>query len=478
MRVSGTFGDRTVGLLARCSLERAAVSVSTGACRVDAAAGSYARRTPEQSVLYLVVREHLETFLTMVREERGKDLPHYVEQELRRFLRCGVLAHGFLRVACLECGEEIIVAFSCKCRGACPSCSARRMCGTAAHLVDRVMPVDVAVRQWVLTVPHEVRRLLALRPAALTGCGRIFVEELARWQKQAAKARGIDGGETGAVTFVQRFNSMLGCFVHFHLVVPDGVFTRTSKDAAAATFHRGPAPSRQDIAAVAARVELRMTRWLRRRGFVDERPEEERSNETAEPSPLEVCMQLSLFGGTFLCLDDDGTPVPVASPRARAGNNSPWAAETGGFNVHAGVTVDATDREGLERLLRYGARPAFSSERLSLLPDGRVAYLLRRPRSNGATHLVLDPIVFLARIASLNGTAVRTWTSMRFISSSCSSRYASAMLRIRPRRSFRLRTCSESTSTSLKRPRKTFSIIRCRASAPTVGFDRNASNSG
>ena len=48
------------------------MSVST-ACRVDAAAGSYARRTPEQSVLYLVVREHLETFLTMVREERGKD---------------------------------------------------------------------------------------------------------------------------------------------------------------------------------------------------------------------------------------------------------------------------------------------------------------------------------------------------------------------------------------------------------------------
>jgi hypothetical protein len=71
------------------------------------------------------------------------------------------------------------------------------------------------------------------------------------------------------------------------------------------------------------------------------------------------------------------------------------------LNVHAGVTIDAPDREGLERLLRYGARPAFSSERLSLLRDGRVAYLLRRPRSNGATHLVLDPIVFLARIASL-----------------------------------------------------------------------------
>ena len=42
---------------------------------------SYERRRPENSALHFVVREHLETFLTTVREERGKDLPHYVEQE-------------------------------------------------------------------------------------------------------------------------------------------------------------------------------------------------------------------------------------------------------------------------------------------------------------------------------------------------------------------------------------------------------------
>jgi hypothetical protein len=50
------------------------------------------------------------------------------------------------------------------------------------------------------------------------GCAsfnRIFVEEIACWQKQKAKAASIEGGETGAITFVQRFNAMLGCFVHF-----------------------------------------------------------------------------------------------------------------------------------------------------------------------------------------------------------------------------------------------------------------------
>jgi hypothetical protein len=317
------------------------------------ASGSYARREPENTVLHRIVREHLATFLATVREERGKSLPRYVEEELRRYVRCGILAHGFLRVVCAKCRQEIVVAFSCKCRGACPSCSARRMCDAAAHLVDHVLP-DVPVRQWVLTAPHEVRRVLALRPDALTAQGRIFVEEIARWQKHAART----SGEPFAVTFVQRFNSTLGCFVHFHVLVPDGVFTRTEGDGSV-VFREGPAPTRAEIASVAARVEKRMRRWLRHRGLLDERAEEALSNEAPELSPLEACMQLSLFGSMYVRLGRDGVPAPLAGEEARfrAAGKGPWVAEASGFNVHAGVTVHSGDREGLERLCRYGARP-------------------------------------------------------------------------------------------------------------------------
>lgn len=157
-------------------------------CQAASPARTYTRREPDKSALHLVVREHLETFLATVREERGKDLPRYVEQELRRYLRCALLCHGFLRVACPTCRKEILVGYSCKCRGACPSCAARRMCGTAAHLLDHVLPADVPVRQWVLTTPPEVRRVLALRPDALTACGRLFAEGIGRWQKQTANA--------------------------------------------------------------------------------------------------------------------------------------------------------------------------------------------------------------------------------------------------------------------------------------------------
>ena len=79
----------------------------------------YQRRTPESTVLYRVLQHHLESFLASAREQ-GR----FVERELRAFLACGILAHGFLRVRCQECGRERLVAYSCKK----PRFSSRRAC--------------------------------------------------------------------------------------------------------------------------------------------------------------------------------------------------------------------------------------------------------------------------------------------------------------------------------------------------------------
>ena len=101
--------------------------------------GCYVRRKPESTVLHEVVREHLETFLAQARED-GRGLPRHVENEFRRYIPCGQLSEGFIRVVCRSCGDELLVAFSCKGRTFCPSCCTRRMHDTAAHLVDRVFP--------------------------------------------------------------------------------------------------------------------------------------------------------------------------------------------------------------------------------------------------------------------------------------------------------------------------------------------------
>jgi len=56
----------------------------------------YRRREPEKTVLYGVVREHLETFLADARaaSPSGAGYPAFVEKEFRLYLSCGQLPHG------------------------------------------------------------------------------------------------------------------------------------------------------------------------------------------------------------------------------------------------------------------------------------------------------------------------------------------------------------------------------------------------
>src|SRR5438093_6951523 len=86
----------------------------------------YRPRNPEDSLLYRTIAGHLETFLARQRE-RGREVPQFVEREMRAYLSCGILACGFLRLKCESCGKDRLLALSCKGRSVCPSCCGRRM---------------------------------------------------------------------------------------------------------------------------------------------------------------------------------------------------------------------------------------------------------------------------------------------------------------------------------------------------------------
>ena len=131
----------------------------------------YKRHCPEKTLLYQIVQENLLTFYQQMEREYENGLPDFVKKEFEEFLKCGVLAHGFLRVQCESCYHEKLVAFSCKRRGFCPSCGARRMAESAAHLVDQVFPRK-PLRQWVLSFPFQLRFLLARDPKVIGDCGR------------------------------------------------------------------------------------------------------------------------------------------------------------------------------------------------------------------------------------------------------------------------------------------------------------------
>jgi len=194
------------------------------------------------TVLHQVKAEHLGAFLGAVAEAGdGAGLPQFVEREFREFLLCGVYEAGVARFQCEGCAREHLVPFSCKGRGFCPSCGGRRMTERAAHLVDAVLP-RVPVRQWVLTVPYRLRYQMAwnhgLSRAVLGVYARVLLDVYAR----GARERGIDGGQTGMVTALQRAGGALNANLHFHTLVLDGVFIEEPGGALA--FH--PAPARSD----------------------------------------------------------------------------------------------------------------------------------------------------------------------------------------------------------------------------------------
>ena len=135
----------------------------------------------------------------------GDGVPDHVEKEFRSYLKCGILAHGFARARCASCGYDFLVAYSCKGRGACPSCNAKRMVETAAHLVDHVFP-HVPVRQFVLSVPKRLRPFLHYRPRTASAVLHILLRALQATLREACPtAPGT--AAMGAVSFLHA----LGC---------------------------------------------------------------------------------------------------------------------------------------------------------------------------------------------------------------------------------------------------------------------------
>ena len=165
------------------------------------------------------------------------------------------------------------------------------MSDAAAHLVDRVLPA-VPVRQWVLSLPFELRGLAAFCADALSAINRTFVEEVSRRYAARAKQRGLADAPTGAVTHVQRFGSSLNLNVHFHVMVLDGVFTRD--DQGRVLFHHAPAPTRRELDDVVRRVQRRVRAWLERKGLVDAAPIEARSQDVPGQTSLDACATVAI----------------------------------------------------------------------------------------------------------------------------------------------------------------------------------------
>jgi hypothetical protein len=114
------------------------------------------------------------------------------------------------------------------------------MTETAARLVDHVIP-HVPVRQWVLTVPHDLRYRIGYDHDLCKRVLRVLYTELQRhYRNKSAQLQ----GHSGSVTFIQRFNSGLGLSPHFYLFALNGVFVNDAEHGL--RFVATSAPSKLD----------------------------------------------------------------------------------------------------------------------------------------------------------------------------------------------------------------------------------------
>ena len=341
------------------------------------------RRRPEESALHRVVSSAWTTVRARL-EAADRPLPRFSVREVDAFLRCGILAHGFARVWCEVCGKDDVVAFSCKGRGFCPSCGARRMADTAAWLVDRVIPLQAPVRQWVLSLPYRLRLLCAYGPDACALVRRVLVRAVSGFYEGRVRCEGVARPRTGAVAFVQRFDSGLRLNVHFHVLWLDGVYGHeVGRGAMQWREHEDLADA--DVASLVRRVRDRVVKALRREGKwwddtdaaaadADCRDEEHVLREVAAGAVVGRAVLGEDAGSADMRVDRGTRNEPFV--------RGPLCADCDGFSLHAGVRVPAGDRRRLEHLARYAGRPAVAASRLRLLPDG---VLRMRSRSNGRT---------------------------------------------------------------------------------------------
>ena len=76
-----------------------------------------------------------------------------------------------------------------------------------------------------------------------------------------------------------------------------------------------------------------------------------------------------------------------------------------GFSLHGARAINTLNRSGLEQLISYIARGPFSNDRITLCPRERVKLALKRPFSDGTTHLLMSYGEFIEKLTALIPTA-------------------------------------------------------------------------
>jgi hypothetical protein len=264
---------------------------------------------------------------------------------------------------------------------------------TTEHVMTRVLP-EVPVRQWVLSLPFQLRFQVAFDADLFGAIVRIFVDEVFRDHATRARTLGVRDPRSGAIACVQRFGSTLNLNPHLHLITVDGVYAREEGSAEAPLrFHPLPSPSVREVEQVSAATCRRVLQLLRRRGLATDDgliPRDDLDDHQG-------LAELATGQPPLLARVESNGRVQRVRPETRP----PRAGEVRGFSVHAGVFASAGETQRRRRIVRYCLRPPFAASQFTATRDGRVAFSLRHPRADGATHVVFPELTVLHKLSAL-----------------------------------------------------------------------------
>jgi len=282
-------------------------------------AGVYRPRHPERTVLYRVLSHHFEDFLAEYENRFEREYGYFrpiVKEVVEKYLDCGNPRCGFARIRCPVCRAEYLLTFSCKTRGFCPSCQAKRVEIWGDWVRERLF-WDVPHRQVVFTIPKMLRIFFKFKRRLLGDLSLAALRALKLYFEAVAGESLIPG----VIAVIQTFGDRINFHPHLHFLVTCGGLD------AAGVFHE------------IARID------------------------DARLSELFVREVLAMLVGKELL-------SPEWAERLLSWRHS-------GFNVHSLVRTET--KAETERVGKYMIRPVVSLERLGFIePEGRVGYRIGR----------------------------------------------------------------------------------------------------
>ena len=302
----------------------------------------YKRRHPEKTEYYRIIEANFEAFernYPELFEENYGYLRKDIMPAIYAYLDCGIPENGVARMRC-ECGEDFFVAFSCKKRMICPSCSTKRsiLFGEKVREIVKPFPhlhVTFTIPKILRGYFRRNRKLLKL----LTQSANFSIEQYFH------ETLGIEGGYTGGIFCIQSHGSLFDFHPHIHSLVLGGIL---------------------------------------------------KDDKFYQPFQISTKVIAEIFRARLLTvlLKEEVITQELIDLLMSWNHNS-------GFNVHGKQKINGANGDRIEKIARYMSRAAISVERVEFNPEENTVTVYEKQKktssSKTAHYDILEFIALLAR---------------------------------------------------------------------------------